>query len=276
MNNGFIKLFRCIEDSFFWNDSQAVHLWIQLLLSANHKDKEMLLSGEKVIIKSGHFVCSRNTLSLKTGINESKIQRILKVFESEQMIEQQMNSKYRMISISNWNKYQGSEQVNEQQVNSKRTADEQQMNTNNNDKNEKNDKNKEKDTIVSKKKDKPSGLLPVYFQFMILGLTPDKAILKAEKFYSHYQSNGWKVSKNPMKDWKAATSGTWCDFTKAVGYQKHHLQCIVEELEKQYGDRDEYDQFDFAKLKHSNPQLFNDPEMFNDTWNKYLEGMNDR
>lgn len=135
---------------------------------------------------------------------------------------------------------------------------------------------KEKDTIVSKKKDKPSGLLPVYFQFMILGLTPDKAILKAEKFYSHYQSNGWKVSKNPMKDWKAATSGTWCDFTKAVGYQKDHLCYIVEELEKQYGDRDEYDQFDFAKLKHSNPQLFNDPEMFNDAWNKYLGGMNDR
>lgn len=155
MNNGFIKLFRCIEDSFFWNDSQAVHLWIQLLLSANHRDKEMLLSGEKVIIKSGHFVCSRNTLSLKTGINESKVQRILKVFESEQMIEQQMNSKYRMISISNWNKYQGSEQVNEQQMNSKRTADEQQMNTNNNNKNDKNEENKEKDISkdISKKKE---------------------------------------------------------------------------------------------------------------------------
>lgn len=276
MNNGFIKLFRCIEDSFFWNDSQAVHLWIQLLLSANHRDKEMLLSGERVIIKSGQFVCSRNTLSLKTGINESKIQRILKVFESEQMIEQQMNSKYRMISISNWSKYQGSEQVNEQQMNSRRTTDEQQMNTNNNNKNEKNDKNKEKDTIVSKKKDKPSGLLPVYFQFMILGLTPDKAILKAEKFYSYYQSNGWKVSKNPMKDWKAATSGIWCDFTKVVGYQKDHLKYIVNELEKQYADRKEHDQFDFAKLKHSNPELFNDPEMFNDAWNKYLEGMNDR
>ncbi|GEM_PF-5631013 len=134
----------------------------------------------------------------------------------------------------------------------------------------------EKDTIVSKKKDKPSGLLPVYFQFMILGLTPDKAIVKAEKFYSHYQSNGWKVSRNPMKDWKAATSGTWCDFIKVVGYQKDHLEYIVNELEKQYADRKEHDQFDFAKLKHSNPELFNDPEMFNDAWNKYLEGMNDR
>lgn len=138
------------------------------------------------------------------------------------------------------------------------------------------EQNKEEGKDREPKKSKPSGLLPVYFQFMILGLTPDKAILKAEKFYSHYQSNGWKVSRNPMKDWKAATSGTWCDFTKVVGYQKDHLEYIVNELEKQYADRKEHDQFDFAKLKHSNPELFNDPEMFNDAWNKYLEGMNDR
>ena len=147
MNNGFVKLHRCIEDSFFWNDSQAVHLWIQLLLSANHKDKEILLSGKKVLIKSGQIVCSRNTLSSKTGISESKIQRLLKLFEIDQMVEQQMNSKYRIISIINWKKYQSSEQVIEQQMNSKRTADEQQVNTNNNNKNEKNDKkeiNKEK------------------------------------------------------------------------------------------------------------------------------------
>ena len=26
----------------------------------------------------------------------------------------------------------------------------------------------------------------------------------AERFYNYYESNGWKVGKNPMKDWKAA------------------------------------------------------------------------
>jgi len=28
--------------------------------------------------------------------------------------------------------------------------------------------------------------------------------IKAESFFAHYESNGWKVGKNPMKDWKAA------------------------------------------------------------------------
>jgi hypothetical protein len=156
MNNGFVKLYRCTEDSFFWNDSQAVHLWIQLLLSANHKDKEMLLSGKKIIIKSGQFACSRSTLSLKTGIKESKVQRLLKLFENEQQIEQQMNSRCRIITILNWQKYQSGEQVIEQQMNNTRTTDEQQMNTNKNEKNEKNEKKEEKENIKEKEDDIPT------------------------------------------------------------------------------------------------------------------------
>lgn len=30
----------------------------------------------------------------------------------------------------------------------------------------------------------------------------------ANRFYDHYESNGWKVGKNPMKDWKASVR-TW-------------------------------------------------------------------
>ena len=30
----------------------------------------------------------------------------------------------------------------------------------------------------------------------------------ARKFYDFYTSNGWKVGKNPMKDWRAAVR-TW-------------------------------------------------------------------
>ena len=33
-------------------------------------------------------------------------------------------------------------------------------------------------------------------------------IVDAARFYDYYSSNGWKVGKNPMKDWKAAVR-TW-------------------------------------------------------------------
>lgn len=32
--------------------------------------------------------------------------------------------------------------------------------------------------------------------------------VNAEKWFDHYQSNGWRVGKNPMKDWRAAVR-TW-------------------------------------------------------------------
>jgi hypothetical protein len=35
-----------------------------------------------------------------------------------------------------------------------------------------------------------------------------KNYVDAEHFVSHYEANGWKVGKNPMKDWKAAVR-TW-------------------------------------------------------------------
>lgn len=31
--------------------------------------------------------------------------------------------------------------------------------------------------------------------------------VQAERFFAYYESNGWKVGRNPMKNWKAAASG---------------------------------------------------------------------
>lgn len=32
----------------------------------------------------------------------------------------------------------------------------------------------------------------------------ERVLLEAQKYFDYYQSNGWKVGKNPMKDWQAA------------------------------------------------------------------------
>jgi hypothetical protein len=66
----------------------------------------------------------------------------LKYLEIEQQIEQQKTTKFTIITILNWDRYQENEQQSEQQVNNKRTTSEQQVNTN---KNVKNDKNVEND-----------------------------------------------------------------------------------------------------------------------------------
>ena len=156
---GWVKIHRQLKEKAYYKDSEFVHLWLHLLLCANHCNGEYLNGYEIVKLQKGQFVTGRKKLSLETGISESKIERILKVFESEQQIEQQMNSRNRLISIVSWDKYQQTEQ----QMNSKRTASEQQVNTNNNDK--KKEEEEEKNNIDSRKSKFASTLKPYLNKF---------------------------------------------------------------------------------------------------------------
>lgn len=62
------------------------------------------------------------------------------------MLNIKKTNKYSLVTVLNWDKYQGQRTSNEQQLNSKRTSVEQQLNTNKNDKKEKNVKNDNKKT----------------------------------------------------------------------------------------------------------------------------------
>ena len=128
---GWISIHRKIKESSWYKDSEYVHLWIHLLLSAAYKDMDVkLIKSNKVVhLKRGQLIVSRSTLADAVHINENKIYRILKCFENEQQIEQQKNSHYTLITILNYDYYQQNEQQNCCSLNNKRTASEQQVNT---------------------------------------------------------------------------------------------------------------------------------------------------
>lgn len=54
---------------------------------------------------------------------------------------------------------------------------------------------------------------------------------QAERFFSYYESNGWRVGKNPMKKWKAAASG-WIsrDKEQASGYNRKPTETVDDQL----------------------------------------------
>jgi len=134
---GWIKLHRKLLDHPLFCDPQAFALWVQLLLRANHKNARVMIGNTFVDIKRGQLLTGRNKLSDHTGINRSKLERLLNLLESEHQIEQQKTTKYRLISISNYDKYQG----DEQQLSIKRATTEQQLSTNKNDNNVNNENN---------------------------------------------------------------------------------------------------------------------------------------
>lgn len=143
---GWVKIYRKIQSKGYYKRSEYVHLWLHLLLKANHRKVEFMWNGKLIIIKEGQLITGRKSLSLETGIPESTIERILKLLENEQQIEQEKTTKFRIITIINWKEYQG-----EQQADNKWTTNGQQADTNKNDNNNKNDKNYTKSDVDVKK-----------------------------------------------------------------------------------------------------------------------------
>ena len=131
MNNGWIKIHRKLRDKGYYRKSQYVHLWLHLLLSANHETKEFMWNNNIIFIKEGQLLTGRKQLSHETGISPTTVERILNMLENEHQIGQQKTTKYRLITIINWTTYQ----KKDSKTDSKRTASGQQADTNKNDKN---------------------------------------------------------------------------------------------------------------------------------------------
>lgn len=126
------------------NDPHWFSLWGWLLLLAAHKPMKMMFGATVITLNPGQLITSRESLERQTGINQHKVDRLIKVLKSEQQIEQQTSSASRLITIVNWGKYQESEQQTAQQLSSECAAVEQQLSTNKNIRRKecKNEKNK--------------------------------------------------------------------------------------------------------------------------------------
>ena len=146
-NYGWIKLHRTLEDKGYYKNSKYVHLWIHILLKANHEKNEFMWNNKIMIIKEGQFITGRKQLSLETGLTETTIENILNMFEKEQQIGQQKTTKFRLITVINWKEYQ----ANGQQSDNRVTTNGQQSDTNKNDKNDKNEKKKREFFLKNKK-----------------------------------------------------------------------------------------------------------------------------
>lgn len=141
---GWVKLFRSVMDKSWYTRSDYFHLWAHIIMKATHKGKKAWFGGREIELKPGQFLTGRNALAAETGIQQSKIERIIKCFKSEQQIEQVTDFKKRLITVVSYGDYQN----DEQQMNSNRTAGEQLVNTIQEDKNEKNEKNGKEESPI--------------------------------------------------------------------------------------------------------------------------------
>lgn len=118
MSNGWIKLHREITKHPVFDNPHVLKLFVYLLCSANRFDRKSVKGNSIVDVKPGQYLTSRDKLSTVLKAAPSTIEDRLSLLEKLDIIRQQKNSNYRLITIVNYESYQGDRQQSRQQTDS--------------------------------------------------------------------------------------------------------------------------------------------------------------
>jgi len=149
---GWVKEQRKEMDSLIWANPYQFKLWRQLIMLANHSDGKVIFNGKEFVVSSGQLVTGRDALAFIYNKGAQPVHqksarllwKWLKKFEEWQMLTIKSTTKYSVITITNYGKYQQGDQLQS----SKSPARVQLESTNKNDKNEEKDKKKDKSLLL--------------------------------------------------------------------------------------------------------------------------------
>jgi len=215
-NTGAFHIARQLFDSEIWIKKPATWkiIWIYILGRVNHSDSTNFQRGE------GFFRFSRELDKIGYDITENMVKKCLSFLREKQMISTSRSTRGTRLKVLNYNKLQDLDYFTST---SRSTSSERQVN----DKGTPIVKNVKNERMIK------TSIVPPKNKF----IKPTKAELDAycekmkydvntEKWLAHYESNGWKVGKNPMKSWQSALT-TWNLSNK----DKSEVQPSVREVE---------------------------------------------
>lgn len=137
---GWVKIYRELQEWEWYTKPEMVHLYIHLLLSANHTT----VKWQGVTVKRGQLVTSISQLSKNTGLSVQSIRTCLARLKSTSEITIETTKAYTLITICNYGRYiekdSESNKANNKASNKQPTKQKQSANkrltTNKNDKND--------------------------------------------------------------------------------------------------------------------------------------------
>lgn len=103
---GFALLHRKIMDVPFYKDAEAAHLWIHLLLRANHEQTMVSTDVGDVVCERGEFITGRNTLAFETGLTADRVKALLRKFQNLGMITTKSNNRFTVLKVVKYDEYQ--------------------------------------------------------------------------------------------------------------------------------------------------------------------------
>lgn len=213
---GWIKIYQSIREHWIWERPRYLKWWLDLLMLAEWEDKKKSFDSTVFVIKRGQLAASVSYLrqrwqyidddEAKRTPSPRTILNFLSMLEEDGMIVKDTSvlpNRITLITICNYNNYQLVS------ISSDAYRDNTHDNTHDTTcdteyKNNKNIKdNREGKSGKSEKRFSPPSIEEVDSYIREKGYTVD-----AERFVNFYESKGWYVGKNKMKNWRAAVA-TW-------------------------------------------------------------------
>lgn len=122
MTGGFVKLHRCALDSWLWQvPAEQRVVAITLLLMAQWRPAKAFRGGRMIEVPRGSVLTCRDELAAKCGVSVQTVRTALKNFEGAGFLTSASTKKYTVISIVNFESYQGRDEVDNQHNNQEST-----------------------------------------------------------------------------------------------------------------------------------------------------------
>nr|DAI22930.1 MAG TPA: DNA polymerase [Caudoviricetes sp.] len=217
---GWIKIYQTIREHWIWERPRYLKWWIDLLMLAEWEDKKKSFGSTVFVIKRGQLAASVSYLRKRWEYiddNEAKrtpsprtILNFLSMLEEDGMIVKDTNvlpNRITLITICNYNNYQGDPISGDADHDNTLDNTDDTASDTTRDTEYKNIRYirqyREGKSGKSEKRFSPPSIEEVDSYIQEKGYTVD-----AERFVNFYESKGWYVGKNKMKNWHAAVA-TW-------------------------------------------------------------------
>lgn len=103
---GWVKIHRSLKDHAIITNPYVCQLFLFCMLTASHKSFEAIVGASVVKLKAGELITGRKKLAKSLELNENQVRTALTILEKLEIVTIKKTSKYSVISIVNWDKFQ--------------------------------------------------------------------------------------------------------------------------------------------------------------------------
>ena len=216
MAEDFLKLHRKMLNWGWYDDVNTCRVFLHCLLRANWKPG----TWHGIEYDVGEFITSLETLAKETKLTINQVRTALTHLKSTGEITSKSHSKCRLITVNNWSQYQSDHKQEPRQATSKPQASHKQATT-------------DKDIKIKRYKDiKINNIIPPSVEMVRAYCQERNNTVDPEAFVSFYESKGWMIGKNKMKDWQSAVR-TWEKNRKGAGSNESRVGRTTQSDEEQ-------------------------------------------